>query len=156
CGLALRGVGSDETPRARRGWWKSCSVCICSARAATFRAIFLTWPRERFGAYSAMRFSNPVVDMGCLLGFLRRRTNGRLFLVPRCRFWSVPPGRWVKHRTVRRWRQAGEAKNLDRYRPVTLRRQENPPTCTDADQGVLDHFDAAAAMRCRESSDRAA
>ena len=25
------------------------------------------------------------------------------------------------------WRQAGEAKNLDRYRPVTLRRQEKTP-----------------------------
>src|SRR5699024_4057855 len=70
--MALRAVGSGEMPRTRRAAEKSCSVFICAARAATFRVIFLTWPRERFGAYSAMRFSNPVVDMGGLLGFLRR------------------------------------------------------------------------------------
>src|SRR5699024_9007974 len=38
------------------------------------------------------------------------------------------------------WRQAGWAKNLDRYRPVTLRRQEKPPDlheCRSRGRGSL-------------------
>src|SRR5699024_2286785 len=38
------------------------------------------------------------------------------------------------------WRQAGWAKNLDRYRPVTLRRQEKPPDlhgCRSGGRGSL-------------------
>src|SRR5699024_6676807 len=35
------------------------------------------------------------------------------------------------------WRQAGEAKNFDRYRSVTLRRQEKPPDLHECRSGGL-------------------